>query len=170
MNHFNLKSLAFYGIAITSVLLLFKTVTAYGESNLKAPPVINGAYRLNLAKNSSNCQQSEPLMLNLQQSGIYFNAFLLPAKLNNKISASDEKKHSLTGMLKNQQLTLSGNIDSSMLCNTADQAHTSNHLVRIQMKIVDKSNLTGQLTLSTIPQPWEFTALAQPTAEKPHQL
>ncbi len=82
MNNLNFKSLGFYGIAITSVLLLFKTVTAYGETNLKAPPVINGSYRLALDQNLSNCQPPEPLILNIQQSGIYFNAFLLPAKLN----------------------------------------------------------------------------------------
>ena len=36
MNHLSLKSLAFYGIAIGSVALLFKVVSAYGETNLKA--------------------------------------------------------------------------------------------------------------------------------------
>ena len=62
MNNLNFKSLGFYGIAITSVLLLFKTVTAYGETNLKAPPVINGSYRLALDQNLSNCQPPEPLL------------------------------------------------------------------------------------------------------------
>jgi hypothetical protein len=37
MSHFNAKTLSFYGIAIGSVLLLFKTVSAYGETKLKAP-------------------------------------------------------------------------------------------------------------------------------------
>lgn len=35
MNHFHSKSLVFYGVAITSVLILFKIVTLYGE---KKPP------------------------------------------------------------------------------------------------------------------------------------
>ncbi|QFS47250.1 hypothetical protein GXM_04740 [Nostoc sphaeroides CCNUC1] len=54
MNHFNLKSLIFYGVAISSVLVLFKTVTVYGENNLKAPPAINGRYRLTLSENLPN--------------------------------------------------------------------------------------------------------------------
>lgn len=54
MSHFNLKSLAFYGVAIGSVLVLFKTVTAYGESNLKAPDKIGGIYRLE-AQNLPEC-------------------------------------------------------------------------------------------------------------------
>jgi hypothetical protein len=33
MNHLSLKSLAFYGVAIGSVALLFKVVSAYGETN-----------------------------------------------------------------------------------------------------------------------------------------
>ncbi len=35
MNDFNFKSLGFYGVAIASVLILFKGVTAYGESHSK---------------------------------------------------------------------------------------------------------------------------------------
>ena len=46
MTHFNLKSLTFYGGAITAVVVLFEVVTAYGESNLKAPINIDGRYRL----------------------------------------------------------------------------------------------------------------------------
>lgn len=169
MNHFNFKSLVFYGTAITSVLLLFKTVTAYGENNLKAPPVINGVYRLTLAQNLSNCEQSQPLNLNLQQSGIYFNASLLPANLNTKTSPKEQIKPSITGIIKNQELNLSGKIDSSMLCHTATPPNTPDHLVTIQMKIADRGNLTGQLTLSSIPQPWQFTALAQPTEPESHK-
>ncbi|NJK77025.1 MAG: hypothetical protein HC786_17625 [Richelia sp. CSU_2_1] len=45
MNHLSFKSLVFYGMAIGSVSLLFKVVTACGETNLKAPPAIAGNYR-----------------------------------------------------------------------------------------------------------------------------
>ncbi|HCF30241.1 MAG TPA: hypothetical protein DEV81_24275, partial [Cyanobacteria bacterium UBA11049] len=69
-NHFNFKSLAFYGIAIASVLILFKIVTAYGEKNLKAPVPIEGRYRLNLAQNIPICPQESNLVLDIQQSGI----------------------------------------------------------------------------------------------------
>jgi hypothetical protein len=38
MKHVKCKTLAFYALTIVPVLVLFKAVTAYGESNLKAPP------------------------------------------------------------------------------------------------------------------------------------
>jgi len=68
MSHFNFKSLTFYGIAITSVLALFKVVTAYGESNLNASTSINGRYRLSYTQ--PNCRQANALLLTIEQSGI----------------------------------------------------------------------------------------------------
>jgi hypothetical protein len=154
MNHFNYKSLAFYGVAIGSVLLLFKTVTAYGENNLQASPVIDGSYRLTLAKNLPNCEKSDSLMLNIRQSGIYLNASLLPASTN----ADTEKHLSLTGILNKQQLNLSGQVDKAIICNMAPP-----HTVTTQMQLGDKGDLTGQISIRGIPQPLEFTA----TPEKP---
>lgn len=91
MNHFNSKSLTFYAIATGSVLLLFKAVTLYGEKHLQASPIINGTYSLSLTNNVSECQQSQPLKLDIQQSGIYVNASLFPAKTN----AETQKRYSL---------------------------------------------------------------------------
>ncbi|MCC5631116.1 hypothetical protein LC613_25260 [Nostoc sphaeroides CHAB 2801] len=113
MNHFNLKSLIFYGVAISSVLVLFKTVTVYGENNLKAPPAINGRYRLTLSENLPNWEKSDTLKLNIQQSGIYLNASVLRANPN----ADTDEKHSLAGIFRNQQLNLSGKVGKSILCN-----------------------------------------------------
>jgi hypothetical protein len=45
-------------------------------------------------------------MLNIQQSGIYLNASLLSALNNTDLTASQQKP-SLTGILTNQQLSLS---------------------------------------------------------------
>jgi hypothetical protein len=162
MNHFNFKSLAFYGVAIGSVLLLFKTVTVYGENNLKAPPVISDRYRLTLAENLPNCEKSDTLMLNIQQSGIYLNASVLPANP----SADIDEKHSLTGLLKNQQLNLSGKLDRSILCNTPHSPNDPLNSVTIQMQLVDKRNITGQLNIKGIPQTLKFTALPEKVEEK----
>ncbi|MFN6572721.1 hypothetical protein [Dendronalium sp. ChiSLP03b] len=162
MNHFNFKSLAFYGVAIGSVLLLFKVVTAYGENNLKAPPTINGRYRLTLAENFPNCAKLAPLMLDIQQSGIYLNASLLPANAN----ADTEEQHSLTGIFKNQQSSLSGKVDRYILCHISDTQGDRNKLVTIQMQLVDRGKITGQLTVNGIPQTIGLTAMLQEAQEE----
>lgn len=157
MNHFNLKSLTFYGVAITSVLVLFKTVTVYGENNLKAPPPINGRYRLTLSENLPNCEKSDTLTLNIEQSGIYLNASVLPANAN----PGTDEKHSLAGIFRNQQLNLSGKVGKSILCNIPRPQNDPLNSVTIQMQLVDKSNMTGQLTVKGIPQTLKFTAVPE---------
>lgn len=169
MNHFKFKSLAFYGATITGVLILFKTVSAYGETNLKAPPVMNGYYRLALVENIPNCNQSDAPILNIQQSGIYVNASLLPTNTNSEILKS-QTNHSLSGILSNQQLTLSGKIDKSTLCNIASTQNEPVHSAKIQMQLLDKGNFTGQLTVSGIPQSFNFTAIPQKALEKSQQV
>jgi hypothetical protein len=72
MNHFNLKSLSFYGIAIASVLGLFKIVTLYGETRLQASPPIAGTYRLT---GSDSCLGRDT-RLAIEQSGIYLQGTL----------------------------------------------------------------------------------------------
>lgn len=151
MNHFNFKSLAFYGVAIASVLILFKVVTAYGETNLKAPVPISGSYRMKLAQNLPNCPKSSELLLDIQQSGIYLNASLLPANVNAQQVRSSEKSPSLTGKISNQQLSLAGTVPNSTFCNNQPQQ------VNIQ-SLLQGENLTGKLTLNTIPQQIAFTA------------
>ena len=133
MNHFNIKSLAFYGVAISSVLLLFKTVSVYGENNLKAPPPVNGRYRLTLAENLPNCEKSATLTLNIEQWGIYLNASILPANAN----PDTDEKHSLAGIFKNQQLNLSGKVSRSILCNIPRPQNDPVNSVAIQMQLVD---------------------------------
>ncbi|MEH2361006.1 hypothetical protein [Nostoc sp.] len=162
MNHFNFKSLAFYGVAIISVLLLFKTVSVYGENNLKAPPPVNGRYRLTLAENLPNCEKSDTLTLNIEQSGIYLSASVLPAMAD----ADIDEKHSLTGILRNQQLNLSGKVGRSILCNIPRPQNDPLNSVTIQMQLVDKGSMTGQLTVIGIPQTLKFTAVPQKVQEK----
>ncbi len=150
-NHFKFQSLIFYAVAIASVLILFKVVTAYGETNLKAPAPIDGLYRLTLAQNLPNCPKSSNLLLDIQQSGIYLNGSLLPASSNAQQARSGEKRPSLTGKISNQQLTLAGTVPRSTLCNNQPQQ------VSIQ-SLVQKENLAGKLTLNTIPTEFNFTA------------
>ncbi|MEH2070981.1 MAG: hypothetical protein V7K47_22950 [Nostoc sp.] len=161
MNHSNFKSLAFYGVAIASVLLLFKTVTAYGEDNLKAPAKVSDRYRLTLAENLPNCEKSNTLILNIEQSGIYLNASLSPTNAN----ADTDKKHSLIGILRNQQLNLSGKVNSSTLCNIRHSRNEPLKSVTIQMQLVNRGSTLGQLTLNGIPQTLKFTAVPEKVQE-----
>ncbi|WP_016952986.1 hypothetical protein [Anabaena sp. PCC 7108] len=160
MNNFNFKSLAISGIAIALALILFKTVTAYGTNNLHATSLIHSLYRLTLVKNLPNCEQTNPLILNIQQSGIYLNASLLPANTN----ADTEKKFTLTGKLQNQELHLSGKMDYSNLCSLPASQNSLIQTITIQMPAVDKPNISGQININGNPTILEFTAL--PETEK----
>ena len=106
----NWKSLSFYGVAIGSVLMLFKVVTAYGESNLKASPAIGDRYRLTVDPKFTQLRKPEGLMLNIQQSGVYINGYLSLANTNAKVSTATAPKPTLIGRLSNQKLNLSGKI------------------------------------------------------------
>ncbi|MBD2295955.1 hypothetical protein H6G06_21370 [Anabaena sphaerica FACHB-251] len=157
MNNFNFKSLAISGVAITSVLILFKTVTAYGENHLRATSLIHNRYHLTLAKNLPNCEKVNSLVLNIQQSGIYLNASLLTVNAN-----TDTKTQlPLTGILKNQQLELSGKIDSSIFCQTPSVQNSQIQPITIQMSQLNNDNIPGQLKINNIPTTLEFTALPQ---------
>jgi hypothetical protein len=170
MNHFNFKSLTFYGIAIGSVLLLFKTVSAYGETNLKAPPKINNYYRLVVVDKIPNCEKPEKLILNIQQSGIYLNASLLPANTDSESLNSYVNKDSLSGIFTNQQLNLSGKVHRAMLCNIPASQNAPVHLVRMQMQLIKPGNLVGQFALSGSTRTFKFTAIPDKTQEKSQQV
>ncbi len=150
MNHLKPKSLIFYGVAISSVLILFKIVTAYGENNLQASPVLNSNYRLSWTNNVPNC----PVKLNIQQSGIYLNASLLPA--------STEKPLPLTGIWKNQQLSLVGKSNQTNFCNIS-----APQTVKMQMQLAPQGNLEGQLIISNISQTFKFNATPETAQVRP---
>lgn len=161
MSHFSLKSLAFYGVAITSVVVLFKVVTAYGETNLKAPLLMDGDYRLS-AKDLPGCLKSDGLVLNIKQSGTYLFGTLLPANANEKTVTSAAQKPSLSGRLNNQQITLAGSLPHLESCNSAAASSRTS----IQ-GTVEKDTLTGKIRLSSIPTSTEFTATKEPPEKKP---
>lgn len=151
MSHFNLKSLAFYGTAIGSVVVLFTAVTAYGNNHLKAPPAVDGRYRLD-AENLPGCLKGLPLVLTIQQSGEYLGGYLLPGDIVEK--KLTQRKVSLAGNLHNQQLSLSGYVPGITRCKKGTA-------IMIQGELQDKT-LVGQIAVNSIPQPTEFTAQEEP--------
>ncbi|MBD2664518.1 hypothetical protein B6N60_03845 [Richelia sinica FACHB-800] len=155
MNHFNFKSLGFYGGAITIVLILFKTVTAYGENNLVASPMLNTRYSFNFTNTIPDCQLPQNLTLYIQQSGIYVNASLIPVKTN----ADTESPLHLTGKLNNQQLNLSGKIDKSILCQNIPKSQKHNALISLGMALIKKDNITGQIKIKNLSSAVEFKAI-----------
>jgi hypothetical protein len=156
MSHFNLKSLIFYGVAIGSVVVLFKVVTAYGESSLKASPPIDGPYRID-AKNLPGCLQAEALVLEIQQSGIYLNGSLLPSNKAVHSQTTVKTKPSLTGKFSEQKLSMSGAVPQLKSCH--------NQSLSLQ-GIVDGNTLKGQINLSSIPNAVNFTAQKEATAQQ----
>lgn len=177
MHHFNLKSLTFYGVAISSVLLLFKVVTAYGESSLNAPPAMKSRYGLVFNENLPICEKSNILVLNLQQSGIYLNGFLLPASSYTKSSKLSETTSSLTGRLENRQLSLSGKAPKYILCNlptsqtqaNISQKDNSSIPVNIQIQLTDKEDLRGEINVSGTSKAIGLTAIPQKENEQSEQ-
>ncbi|AFY43613.1 hypothetical protein [Nostoc sp. PCC 7107] len=162
----NVKSLTFYGVAIGSVLLLFKTVTAYGENNLKAPSVVDGRYSITLSTNLPSCDIADSLVLKIQQSGIYLNASLLP--VNSHVDT--EQPLSLKGILQNQQISFSGKVTPEILCPHQDSQLETSKSVTMQMQLIDQDKMTGQLTVNGIPETLRFTATKQLTQEKSQKL
>lgn len=161
MSHFNLKSLIFYGVAIASVLALFEVVTAYGESNLKAPTAIDGRYRLSYTQ--PNCGKANALVLVIQQSGIYLNGSLLPALADDQQLRSAEKRPTLAGQMYNQQISLAGTVPTSILCNnisetTASDRPLGNSFSSIKLHQARGENLTGEMSVSGSLDIIEFTA------------
>ena len=150
MNHFNFKSLTFYGMTIAAVVILFSAVTAYGTAHLKAPPAIDGSYRLQ-AQKLPECLKTSAVVLTVQQSGRYLSGSLLPEN-SIKINAA-QKKPSLDGNLVNQQINLEGQVPGFPLC--------KNSQVKIQAQVKGKT-LLGQIYLGSTPTVDKFTAQQLP--------
>jgi hypothetical protein len=154
-NHFNLKSLAFYGVAISSVLLLFKVVTAYGEANLKAPASIQGRYLLSLDQNLPDCLELSNLVLDVQQSGIYLNGSLLLADSTSHKARMAEKRPTLMGKLSDRALQLAGNVPLAAICYRP--VGTAVDAIAISSQI-QSEKLVGKLSLGTTAREIAFTA------------
>ncbi|MBW4693040.1 MAG: hypothetical protein KME27_14900 [Lyngbya sp. HA4199-MV5] len=161
-NHFTLKSLSFYGGAITFVVVLFSIVTAYGEASLKAAQKIDGRYLIP-AQDLPGCLKSEQLILLVQQSGIYLTGALFAADTAETLEKRAAERPSLSGNWENQQLTLHG--DASYLPKCQGE-------ISIQGKInnqgtIAEQSLNGKLSLSAAPGDIPFSAKQE--AAKPKQ-
>ncbi|MGL5875365.1 MAG: hypothetical protein ACRC2R_23895 [Xenococcaceae cyanobacterium] len=138
MSHFNLKSLAFYGVAIGSVLVLFKGVTAYGESNLKAPDKIGGVYRLE-TQNLPDCLRSQDLVVHIEQSGIYLFGDL-SEKSETETDAKNESDRlhvPLEGKFRESGLSVSGKLNKLNSCQQLASANDKDAFA-ITGKVEDK--------------------------------
>jgi hypothetical protein len=116
MKSSQLKYLTFYGGTIAFVLGLFTVVTTYGENHLQATQGIEGNYLLALPI-SAACGGGTPVMLTLQQSGVYVAAALVNPALPRNQTAF--KSMTLSGQWRNQQLSLTGKVPVGVLCASA---------------------------------------------------
>jgi len=101
----------------------------------------------------------EGLMLNIQQSGVYLNGYLSLANTN-------ATKPTLIVTLSNQKLNLSGKISQNILCNRASTEDNSFTSITMQMQLLDKSNVTGQMSVNGISKPIGFTAVTEKIQEQ----
>ncbi len=155
MSHFNLKSLAFYGIAIGSVAVLFKLVTAYGETNLKAPPAIAGNYRFD-ANNLPECLKSDALVLTIEQSGVYLNGNLRSGNSVSYTKTTAEEKSSLAGKWENQGLSLSGLVPNLAGCG-GEKTGDGKSFVKLRGSVEGES-LKGKISLTDNTAATDFAA------------
>jgi hypothetical protein len=148
--------MSFYGVAILFVMALFSVTTNYGEANLKAPMKIAGRYRIT-AKNLPGCLKSEPLVLSIEQSGIYLSGSLLEADERIQTQTAAKKKPDLTGLWENQNLSLSGDLIHLRSCEPEELT------IQIQGSIA-KNLLKGTLKLGSETVP--FIARREENQEK----
>lgn len=146
MGHFNLKSLTFYGVMIGSVLVLFKIVSVYGESSLKAPPNIAGNYLLE-KENLPDCLKSEKLSLAIAQSGIYLTGRLTTQNQTIKLNGLLDHASSAQSSRRSQSFSLVGKTEQLGDCpQSADNASSN---IQLQTQFQNK-RLVGQMQWSNL--------------------
>lgn len=149
--HFNFKSLRLYGIMIGSVLVLFKAVTAYGETRLKAPQLVAGNYQIDL-QSLPECLATGNISLNLEQSGIYLFGNLL----------IKEQKIELDGKFHDGQISLFGQANRIAECEISDEQNGKRGIA-IEGSTQDKKFL-GEIRWNSSPQNIQFRGTLE---EKP---
>ncbi|MFM7574381.1 MAG: hypothetical protein ACKO4S_14795 [Snowella sp.] len=146
MGHFNHKSLTFYGVMIGSVLVLFKIVSVYGESSLKAPPNIAGNYLLE-NENLPDCLKSEKLSLAIAQSGIYLTGRLTTQTQTIKLNGLLDNASSDQASRRSQPFSLVGKTEQLGDCpQPADNASST---IQLQTQFQNK-RLVGQMQWSNL--------------------
>jgi hypothetical protein len=164
------KSIALYGVAIASVVILFKVVTSYGEANLQARPNINGKY-LMLGTKLPQCFQEKPVVLTIQQSGVYLNANL--SNVETKTTSSLKEQLPLKGKWQTENLELLGFIPARQICEKLSPTFSNNQqvLVSIKAKFLnnksEQSNqINGQVTIDKLGNNLDFTTQPYSTDSK----
>lgn len=155
MSHFNLKSLSFYAVAIGSVVALFKGVTVYGETALKAPQTMGGRYEIPL-KSLAGCG-SDKAILTIHQSGIYLTASM-EEKTGLQEQVRIEEKPELAGKLEGQNLRLSGLVEGAKFCRLQKENKWYEVTILAEIK---EDRLKGKMMLLGLKKPLEFTAKRQ---------
>jgi hypothetical protein len=153
--HFSLKSLTFYGVMIGSVLILFKGITAYGESRLKAPSLVVGKYRLNFQE-TPECIGRKDVILNIEQSGIYLFGNL----------EIDKEKIILDGKLNDGKVSLSGRSDRIGQCKINQNAPQEIVLVGQARERAFNGEIKWNLEPTMIKLKGNLEAAPQPNEEK----
>ncbi|MEG4217459.1 hypothetical protein QUA27_18475 [Microcoleus sp. Pol14C6] len=164
MPQFNVKMLTFYGVSIAFVVVLFKIVTAYGETNLKATPAIAGTYRFD-AQSLPECLKSDSLVLTIGQSGVYLSGNLRSGSSEGREKTAEEKP-SLFGKWETQGLNLSGAVANLAGC--SDSTATGQNSSVKMRGIVDQNSLKGKISLTDKAAASDFTAQRE-AAGKPQK-
>ena len=172
MNVFSVRSIGLYSLAIGSAIVFFQMITSYGEANIKAPIAVAGNYQI-VTKNLPGCLQHKPLLLKLQQSGIYLNANLVINRA--ATTTSRDIRPTFSGRLAdrqaadllNRKLDLSGILPPE-ICPQPSQLWMAGSIVTIGAPADRNLQLQGQLWLTSpdVPQssPVDFTAILQPSS------
>lgn len=160
MSHFSLKSLTFYGVAIGSVTLLFNAITAYGNTNLKAQPAIDGNYSLE-GKILPGCLKSQAVKLVVLQSGVYLNGAIVPTEQATKTPSPRREKPTLMGRFHNGELSLSGTLPNLPACASVPERE-----LKIEGRVV-KDILQGQIQLNGPATPFQ-SQRQKPSIEQSH--
>jgi hypothetical protein len=165
---------AFYGGMVLFVVVLLQAVTAYGERNLKAQPNISGRYVSTTAP--PGCPDRDRLVLDVQQSGIYLNVFLMMQQADSiqPTETNSEKHPTFTGTWQHPQVSLAGKTDVFAGCTTATAPGTA-AIATLQGEVTaqPEGQFVGQLKLDNGAlgnEPWQFQAQkqAKPKAEAGH--
>ncbi|MEG3974997.1 hypothetical protein QT970_10295 [Microcoleus sp. herbarium8] len=165
MPHFNVKMLSFYSVSIAIVAVLFKVVTAYGETNLKAPPALAGSYRFD-ANSLPECLKSDALVLTIEQSGVYLNGNLRSSSEADRQTTAEEKP-SLGGKWETQGLSLSGVVPNLEGCRDSS-AIAQNSSVKLR-GILEGDTLKGKISLRDGAAATDFTAQREAVAKPQKQ-
>jgi hypothetical protein len=113
-------------------------------------------------KNLPNCQQANALILNIQQSGIYVNAGLLPIDSH----PNAVKQLNFTGIFANKQLNLTGKIDQEIFCQIPHLTKGQLQPMTIEMSLVNQDHIPVQIKINhPTPQILDFTAVPQTEPE-----